>query len=274
MSNAPKLGLIAGGGQAPYRLIEFCRKMGRELFVVCLQGQAGADLANDVPHVWLPLGAGEKLKQVVQEQNIAELVMLGAVRRPSLTELKPDWLALKVVTKIGMGFLGDDALLTALGKAIESETGAKLVGVHEVYGDLLTPSGLMTEKAPDEQARQDILRGMEIAKELGRLDIGQSVVVQQGLVLGVEAIEGTDELIRRTGSLQREGLGGVLVKMAKPQQDRRFDLPSFGPNTVKALHEAGLRGLAVQAGHSLLIDREKTIALADELGLFMLGVEE
>jgi UDP-2,3-diacylglucosamine hydrolase len=149
----------------------------------------------------------------------------------------------------------------------------RVVGVQDVFADLLTPLGLLTRTQPDEGANNDIQRGIEVARALGRVDVGQSVIVQQGIVLGVEAIEGTDALIARSAGLRREGPGGVLVKLAKPQQDNRFDLPTVGLDTVMAAAKAGLRGLAIQAGRSLLVDRENACAAADKAGLFIVGVE-
>ena len=268
---APKLGIIAGGGVVPRYLFEACQKIGRDFFVFCLEGQADKGLAEDLPHVWLPLGAGARLKAIAAEQQIGEIVMIGRVRRPSLLEIKPDWLAFKVLTKIGMNMLGDDALLRSIGKAIEEEAGLRVIGAQEVFADLLMPIGQLGIVAADDQAQRDISRGLDVALGLGRLDIGQSVIVQQGIVLGVEAIEGTDQLIVRCGTLQREGVGGVLVKVAKPQQDNRFDLPTVGPDTIRALLKAGFRGVVLEAGRSLLVEREQTIALADQGGLFILG---
>ncbi len=272
MKALPKLGIIAGGGTAPRSLIDICRKQGREFFVFCLEGQADRDLGAGVPHAWLPLGAGAKLKAIAAEQKVAEVIMIGKVRRPSLKEIRPDWLALKVITKIGITSLGDDGLLRAIGKVIEEEGGVRVIGAQDVFADLLTPEGELTTATPDDMAQKDIQRGIEIAQALGRLDIGQAVVVQQGMVLGVEAIEGTDVLIERTASLRREGPGGVLVKLAKPQQDNRFDLPTAGPDTVERMKQAGLRGLAIQAGRSLLVERQKTVAMADEAGIFIIGL--
>jgi len=269
---APKLAIIAGGGSAPRHLIETCRVLRRDFFVICLEGQADSDLARDMPHIWLPLGAGARLRDVVQEQQLKEAVMIGSVRRPSLFELKPDFLALKVVAKIGLNLVGDDALLRAVGKAIEDETGLRMIGAQDVFADLLTPPGQLGRHAPDEQAESDIKRGIDIARNLGALDIGQAVVIQQGIVLGVEAAEGTDALIARSAQLRREGPAPVLVKVAKPQQDNRFDLPAIGPDTIGALSKAGLRGVGIEAGRSLLIEREKTIKLADEAGIFVVGI--
>jgi UDP-2,3-diacylglucosamine hydrolase len=271
-SSYPKLAIIAGGGNAPKHLISACQKLGREFFVICLQGQADADLAQDLPHKWLRLGAGAELKELVEQEQLKELVMIGRVRRPSLAELKPDWLALKVVLKAGINMVGDDALLRSVGKAMEEEAGIKVIGVQDVFTDLLTPEGQLGKIAIDEEAQKDIERGSDIAGALGKLDTGQSVIVQQGLVLGVEAIEGTDALITRSASVKREGQGGVLVKIAKPQQDNRYDLPTVGPDTIISMQKAGLRGVALEAKRSLLIDREQCIALADAAGIFICGL--
>lgn len=271
MDAQPKLCIIAGGGTAPKIVIDICRQQGRDYFVVCLEGQADADVAEGSPHIWLPLGAGAKLKELVAEKQLKELLMIGRVRRPSLFELKPDWLALKTVTKIGMNMVGDDTLLRGIGKAMEEEIGVRVISAQDVFRDLLTPEGQLGNVAVDADAENDIQRGMAVAKALGAVDVGQAVVVQQGLVLGVEAIEGTDALIARSGNLKREGVGGILVKMAKPQQDNRYDLPTIGPDTITALAKAGLRGLVIEAGRSFLVEREKTIALADQAGIFVVG---
>jgi hypothetical protein len=127
---------------------------------------------------------------------------------------------------------------------------------------------------PDDQAQQDIARGLSVVKALGEADVGQAVIVQQGIVLGVEASEGTDALIARCAALKREGPGGVLVKLAKPQQDDRFDLPTIGPETIAAAAKTGLSGIAIEAGRSLVIDRDKVRQLADEAGIFVVGLRQ
>ena len=192
-------------------------------------------------------------------------------RRPSVSEIKPDWLSVKILAKIGLGRLGDDGLLRNLGKALEEECGVRLVGAADVFTDLLAPLGLLTTAVPDAQAKKDMERAMEVAETLGRLDVGQAVIAQQGLVLGVEAIEGTDALITRAATFKREGWGGVLVKLAKAQQDNRFDLPTIGPDTITAMERAGFSGIAIEAGRSLLLERDKTIAMANVTRLFILG---
>ena len=189
-----------------------------------------------------------------------------------MAEIKPDWLALKILTKIGLHAAGDDTLLRGLGKALEEETGAVMMGIQDIFADILTPTGQLGKITADEAAMQDITRGIKVVRLLGQADVGQSVVVQQGIVLGVEAIEGTDALVSRTHELRREGAGGVLVKIAKPQQDNRYDLPTIGVDTINAVASAGLRGIALEAGRSLLLDREATILAADASGLFLLGI--
>jgi DUF1009 family protein len=271
-SPGPRLGIVAGGGDAPRRVIEACRAQGRDFFVVCLQGQAEEKTAADVPHVWLPLGAGSKLRDLVIAERITEIVMIGHVRRPSLRELKPDWLSMKVIARIGMNMLGDDGLLRAIGHAMEQECGVRVIGAHEILGGVLMRAGALGKMTPDADGEQDIARGVAVARALGVADVGQSVIVQQGLVLGVEAIEGTDALIARCQPLHREGPGGILIKLAKPQQDDRYDLPTIGPDTLAIAAQGGLRGIALEAGRSLLLDRDKVRELADEKGLFVVGI--
>jgi len=270
---APKLGILAGGGSAPRRLMQLLQQAGRSYFLICLQGQADADLGAGQPHTWLPLGAGEAAARLLREQGITEIVMIGKVRRPSLFELRPDRFTLQKLLQIGFAMLGDDGLLRAVTKIIEGE-GFRVVGIQDICADFLTPVGQLGRIAPSEQDWHDVLRGVTVARQLGALDVGQAVVVQQGMVLGVEAIEGTDALIARCGQLKREGGGGVLVKLCKPQQDRRLDLPTIGTGTIAALRAAGLAGVVVEAGASLFVERETALAEADAAGLFVQGYQE
>ena len=148
------------------------------------------------------------------------------------------------------------------------------MGAHEIMADLIAPEGTLGAVLPSEQALSDARRGLEIAKVLGRVDVGQGCIVQQGLVLAVEAIEGTDEMIRRSAGYARPGAGGVLVKTSKPQQDKRLDLPAIGITTIEQAHAAGLAGIALQAGGTMIIDRAAVIEKANQLGLFLIGLPE
>jgi DUF1009 family protein len=267
---APKLGIIAGSGALPRKLVEKCRRTGRECFVLAFEGETDPACVDGVDHLWSRLGAAAKNFAALHEAGVHELVMAGGIRRPSLAGLRPDWRAAQFFARIGLRALGDDGLLSAVIKELERE-GFTLVGVDKVLDDALAPDGAFGQHRPDAQAMADIEHGFRVAAALGALDIGQAVIVQQGMVLGVEAIEGTDQLIRRCAGLRREGLGGVLVKAKKPEQERRADLPTIGPDTVEAAHAAGLRGIAVEAWSTLVIEREAATALADRLGLFIFG---
>jgi hypothetical protein len=211
------------------------------------------------------------LLRLLRENGVEDLVMAGAIRRPSLSSLRPDWRAARFIARVGLAALGDDGLLRAVMKELEGE-GFRLLSLETFLADTLAPVGVLGSIAPDAVADADIVRGLAVAHALGALDIGQAVVVQQGMVLGVEAIEGTDALIARCGVLRRESGGGVLVKIAKPGQDRRADLPAIGVRTVEAVASAGLAGIAVAAGSTLLLDRAAIVDASDRAGIFVVGV--
>jgi DUF1009 family protein len=266
------LGIIAGSGALPRRLAESCRATGRAVFILALEGAADQATVADVPHAWCRLGAAAAGLDLLRANAVTELVLAGGVRRPSLSALLPDWRAAKFFARVGYRALGDNGLLSAIVKELEHE-GFRVVGADDVLSaDNVLPEGPLGGYVPDEDARADIEHGIGVARALGALDIGQAVVVQQGLVLGVEAAEGTDELLRRCAGLRRDGPGGVLVKMAKPGQERRADLPTIGPQTVTLTAAAGLGGIAAEAAMTLVIDRADLVRAADEAGLFVVGV--
>lgn len=267
-----KLGIIAGGGILPQILINHCRQTGRDFFVLAIEGNADkAIFTDDIPHKWIRIGqAGTGFKKM-HEQNAEEIVMIGTIHRPTLADLVPDFRTAAFFARIGLKSIGDDGILRALIKEIESEN-MRVVGIHEVLPDLLVKEDCLTKSKPDKQAQADISRGVEVGLELGRLDVGQSVIVQQGLVLGVEGIEGTDRLIERCGTYQRKGDGGVLIKLRKPQQDMRIDLPTIGTKTIENLHKAGMRGIAVHAGNALIVNEPEVLKLADKYKMFIIGI--
>ena len=267
-----KLGIVAGGGVLPQLLIKHCIAQNRPFFVLAIENNADrAIFTPDIPHQWIRIGqAGTGFKRFAEEQ-VTEVVLIGTIHRPTLADLVPDLRTAAFFARIGMKSLGDDGILRAVVKEIESEN-MRVVGIHEVMPELLVKEGLLTKNKPDKQALADIERGAKVAYELGRLDVGQSVIVQQGLVLGVEGIEGTDELIKRCGAYQRKGVGGVLVKLRKPQQDMRIDLPTIGTRTIEALHQAGMRGIAIHAGNALMVNEPEVLDLADKYGMFIMGI--
>ena len=267
-----KLGIIAGGGVIPQMLINYCRESQRPYFVLAIEGNADRALFNnDIPHQWIRIGqAGTGFKRFCEE-GVEDVIMIGTIRRPTLADLMPDLRTTAFFAKIGLKALGDDGILRALVKEIEAEK-MKVIGIHEVMPQLLVQEGCLTKVKPDKQALSDIARGTEVALCLGELDVGQSVVVQQGLVLGMEGIEGTDELIKRSGNYRRKGDGGVLVKLRKPNQDMRIDLPTIGVKTIENAHESGLRGVAVHAGNALIVDEKEVIKLANKYKMFVIGI--
>jgi DUF1009 family protein len=267
-----KLGIVAGSGDIPARLIEVCRASGREIFVLAFEGQTEPATVEGVDHAWVRLGEFRPALEALRGAEVEDRVLIGPVKRPSLSELRFDFRTAQFLTKIGAAGLGDDGLLSAVIRVLEEE-GFHIVGADDLLGGLLAPVGPLGAHRPDAQAEVDIARGLAVAQALGEADVGQAVVVQQGIVLGVEAIEGTDGLLARCAELGREGPGGVLVKIKKPRQERRVDLPTVGVRTVTGAAQAGLRGIAVEAGGTLIVDRPAVVAAADDAGLFLLGLE-
>jgi UDP-2,3-diacylglucosamine hydrolase len=268
---ADRLGIIAGCGELPRRLVECCRTAGRDVFVLALEGAAEPATVASVPHAWCRLGAAATGLSLLRENQVTELVLAGGIRRPSLAALRPDWRAARLFARIGYRALGDDGLLSAVVRELEEE-GFRVVGADQLLHQAFIPEGLLGRHRPDQQAKADIERGLRVARTLGALDVGQAVVVQQGLVLGVEAIEGTDELLRRCAGLRREAPGGVLVKVEKPGQEPRADRPTIGLRTVLLAAETGLRGIAVEANATIVLDRDHVIHAADQAGLFLVGL--
>jgi len=277
MAAPDTLGLIAGEGMMPVRVADAAVKAGRPVFCVLIQGFAKpADYAR-FPHEVVPLGQIGRMLGLMRRHGAAELVLGGRVARPSLLSFRFDADGLRLVGKLGKRaiFGGDDGLLSAVLRLIEEE-GFRVRGAQEVVTDLMVEAGVLTTRAPDDQQRADIARGISVAHALGGADVGQCCVVQQGLVIALEAIEGTDALLARCAELRREGPGGVLVKLVKPRQDIRADLPVIGPETVRGAVEAGLAGIAIEArsgvAGTLVVDRVETVAAAEAAGMFLCAV--
>jgi DUF1009 family protein len=268
---AGKLGIVAGGGRLPQLLIDSCRETGRDFFVLALKGQADPEIVENAPHEWVRIGAAGRGFAVLQEQGIDELVMAGRVRRPSLMDLRPDRRAVRFFARLGLKGVGDDGLLRALIRELEEE-GYRVVGIDDLLPALRAEEGALGRYEPDAQAEADIARGKAVLAALGCVDVGQAVVAQQGIVLGVEAVEGTDALLQRCGPLKRDGPGGVLVKFSKHGQETRVDMPTIGSDTVSRAAQAGLRGIAIEAGATIIVDRDELVKAADRAGLFVVGV--
>lgn len=265
------LGIVAGGGRLPRIIADHAAASGRSVRIAALSGHTDPATVEGYPHLWGALGQAGKLGEWLFLQGVRDLCLIGPVKRPAWSELVPDFRTAQFLATVIPKALGDDGLLKAIKAKLES-VGFRVIGAHELLADLLVPEGLLTRTGVDPAYQADIDLGIRQARAIGQLDIGQAVVVQSGLVLAVEASEGTDAMVARTAELRREGAGGVLVKLCKPQQDRRLDLPTIGAETVRRAHQAGLVGIVVEAGRTLIIDRDRAVALADQLGLFVQAI--
>jgi DUF1009 family protein len=263
---ASKLGIVAGAGALPGLLAASCRATARPCFVLGLTGFADPVALGQSPDAWIRLGEAGSGFELMRKAGVAEIVMAGAVRRPPLADLRPDLKTAAFFARIAGRALGDDSLMRAVVAEIERE-GFRVVGPDQILASLLAPAGVLGAHAADRND-PDVLAGIAAAHDLGRRDAGQAVVVRDGRTVGEEDEAGTAALIRRCTPCP----GGVLVKMKKPQQDRRVDLPVIGPETVAQAHAAGLRGIAIEAGGCLVLDLPRVRADADAAGLFLLGV--
>jgi UDP-2,3-diacylglucosamine hydrolase len=273
-SRVTPLGIIAGSGMLPRALADKCAGLGRGSAVVALQGFAKVDDFAPYLRTALSIGRGRSMIRFFHEHGVREICLIGAVRRPSLWDVRPDFWTLSRVGPILLrGGLGDDGLLKAVRAIFENE-GFTIKGIQDFLPELIATTGTLGTHQPDENHQRDILRGYHVARALGMVDVGQAVVVQGGIVLGVEGAEGTAELIRRCGALKRNGPGPILIKLAKPNQDRALDLPTIGPDTIAQVIHAGFSGIVVESGKTLMTDPSAMLSLADPAGLFILGTTE
>lgn len=264
-----KIGLIAGKGQFPLLFARAARRQGLEVVAVAHQGETDPALESLVHQChWIFVGQLGKLISAFQKAGVSRAVMAGGVSRGRLfRDFRPDFKALNLVRRVGAGH--DDRLLRGLAEELE-KSGITIISPLLYLQDLLAPPGCLTRRRPSPQELEDIAYGFEIAQAVGRLDLGQCVVVHRQVVTALEAIEGTDEAIRRGGRLA--GKGAVVVKVCKPGQDLRFDLPSVGVGTIETMQEVEAKVLAVEAGKTLIFDREEMVALADQAGIAVWGV--
>jgi hypothetical protein len=272
-----KLGLIAGGGGLPLEILSACRAADRPTFVIRLKGYADPALA-EFDGVESGLGEFGRTFKALKQARCESVCFAGLVPRPDFAALKPDLRGLAALPgAIAAGAKGDDALLRFVIQAFERE-GFRVEGADQVVGGLTIGEGPLGALAPDERHGLDIERAMRAARALGGLDIGQAAVSARGVVLAVEAQEGTDAMLARCAQLPAALRGapeapvGVLAKAPKSGQDRRIDLPTIGPATVMGAAKAGLAGIVGEAGGLLIVDRAGVIAAADELGLFVYGL--
>jgi DUF1009 family protein len=273
-----KLGIVAGGGGLPAEIASRCARTGRPYFVVRLKGFADeATLGH--PSAEIGLAELGKVFKTLRAEQCEAVCFAGTVARPDFGKLKPDIRGMAALPSIiAAGRKGDDGLLRAVLDEFRKE-GFAIEGAHEAAASMTLPLGILGTVSPAESCGEDIQRALVAARAIGRLDIGQGAVVCHGLVLAVEAQEGTDAMLHRVRGLPEAIRGapgrmaGVLAKAPKPIQSTDVDLPTIGVTTVRGAAQAGLAGIVGEAGRLLIVNREETVAMANDLGLFILGVE-
>ncbi len=268
MATEASLGIIAGSGQFPLQVARGARAGGRKVYIIGLSGHTDPALAAEADDFrMIHLGQFAKLVDFFHGHGVRELCLAGAVSKPRLFELRPDFKAVKFMLRLRGK--GDDALLRAAAEAL-AEEGLCVVKAAAFVPDLAAPAGLLSKRRPDEQDMESIRYGWPIARAMGGLDIGQLIVVKSSMVVAVEAIEGTDATLERGGRLGGEGC--VAIKIFKPGQDERVDQPAIGPGTFRVMAAHGYRALAYEAGKTLFFDREEALRIADAAGLAVIGL--
>ncbi|MGE0230903.1 MAG: LpxI family protein [Flavobacteriaceae bacterium] len=272
-----RLAIIAGSGPMPGHIARSAARAGESPFIFAIRGETDMDLAG-FEHAVVAISQISTAHAIATGKGIGRVACAGNFRRPDFDDIKWEWGALKAVPKLlqlRMG--GDDRANTIIADVIEA-FGFRLVGPLEIAPDIATPTGALTRKKPDRAARADVECGLTAIRQMGPLDIGQAVVAASGRIVAVEAAEGTDAMVERCAALRANGRfrvrppSGVLVKAAKPGQDRRLDLPVAGVKTVEMAIAAQLAGIALEAGSVLIPERHEMRKLADEAGLFIVGI--
>lgn len=264
----PTLALIAGSGDLPRMILEGARAQGWRVAGLGFVGEADPALAADMDAwIWLHLGQLGKLIGFCKKQGARRVVMAGKVHKARAVNVRPDWRAAKLLWRVRTTH--DDVILRAVTEELERE-GLAVVSALEFLPRLGTPEGVLTRRGPSPEEQADLDMGWPLAKALGRMDIGQCLVLRKKTVVAVEALEGTDAAILRAGDLV--GPGCVAIKIFKPIQDVRLDLPTIGPQTIKTMIQAKATCLGVEAGQSLFLGPEESVALADQAGISIVGM--
>jgi len=272
------IGLIAAGGVMPFAVADSLLARGIQPVLFALKGACDPVAVERFRHHWISVGQVGRAMKLFRAENCRDLVFIGTLVRPALSEIRLDWVTLRVLGRVWAAYRGgDDHLLSGIGRILEQD-GFRMVGIKDVAPDLLVPEGCLTRTRPDENAAADVARGREVLRALSPFDIGQAAIVIDGHVVGVEDIEGTDGLLARVARLRKEGRirakagRGVLVKAPKSGQDLRFDLPTVGPRTVEGAAAAELAGIAVVAGNTIVVEPQAMIEKADAAALFVTGL--
>ncbi len=272
-----RLGIIAGGGALPAYLLDVCKNKGITVYIAALEGQCNANVADEHPAdkvLWSALGSAGRIIDFFKNNDVSDLVLIGSVRRPTFSEIKPDLKTIKILSRIGLQTLGDNGVLSAL-KTELGKDGFCVHAIQDFCDKLLMPRGVLGDFNFFPEDKRTIDFGILKSQELGAEDIGQAVVVQNETLIACEDKFGTDALIKRSESLidSSNVCSAILVKTCKPQQDTALDLPTIGVNTVQNAYEAGINGIVVQAGYTLLVDPKNIAEYANKYKMFVLGVD-
>jgi DUF1009 family protein len=272
------IGVIAAGGPLPFAVADSLVARSVTPVFFALRGVCDPVQVTRFRHHWISIGQLGRLANLLRAENCRDLVFIGALIRPALSEIRLDWKTIRAMASVLKAFRGgDDHLLSSVGRILEKD-GFRMVGIKDVAPDLLMPAGCLTRAAPNDDANADIAKGREVLRALSPFDIGQAAIVIDGHVLGVEDIEGTDGLLARVARLRGEGRirakpgRGVLVKAPKSGQDLRFDLPTLGATTIEGAAAAQLAGIAVIAGNTLVAEPQTMVEAADKADLFVVGL--
>jgi UDP-2,3-diacylglucosamine hydrolase len=260
------VGIIAGNGLLPISLAESFITQGGQCYIAALEGEADPTLYKDLTHQFFKIGMVKPIIEYFRKYDVKNIILAGGVKRPNLKAIKVDLMGSRLLARIlKQKFLGDDKLLSIVTDFLE-EKGFNVVSSYEI---LSANNSIKTRIAPSSIDNTDIELGMKLLDSIGQLDVGQSVIVDNGYIIGIEAAEGTDNLIKRCSYLRKNSTGGVLVKMMKKGQDTRIDIPTIGPETINNLASYGYKGVAIQKEKVIVIELEKTIELANKCGLFI-----
>lgn len=264
----------------PFSVAERLRARGIAPFIFAVRGFCDPVRVAQFPHHWVALGQVGRLTRLMRSEGCRDIVFIGGLVRPALSEIRLDWGTVRALPAIAAALRGgDDHLLLGVSRIFERH-GIRVVGIQDVAPELLMPEGSITRLAPDADAMADIAKGRDVMRALSPFDVGQAVVVVDGHVVAVEDIEGTDGLLARVAHLRSEKRirartgRGVLVKMPKTSQDLRFDLPTLGPKTIEGIVAAGLAGIGIVAGQALVAEADVMTAKADQAGLFITGLPQ
>jgi UDP-2,3-diacylglucosamine hydrolase len=271
--------IICGGGSFPAAVADAVARSGRRPVMFAIKGWADPTIVERHEHHWIAIGQLGRFARLAKAEHCRQAIFIGSLLRPPLMQIRLDWLTIRSMPRIVRAFRGgDNRLLSGVAQLVEDAGNLQIIGLKDVAPDIIVPEGVLGRFQPSARDRADIACGLDLIATLGRFDVGQAAIIANNHVLALEAAEGTDNLLARIAELRKQGRVtappgvGILVKAPKPSQDRRFDLPAIGPQTVANAARAGLAGIAVAAGNTIIAEAAEVIAAADRAGIFVVGV--